>query len=44
MGAFLMLFFFTFGLLSWRLHYLPEHIAHTGQELQYQVVASTCFG
>ncbi len=40
MGVFLILIIFTFGLLYMRLHHLPEHIAHTGQKIQYQLVAT----
>jgi hypothetical protein len=40
MGVFLVLFVFMLGVLYLRLHHLPEHIAHKGQKLQYQVVAT----
>jgi hypothetical protein len=40
MGLFLVLFAFMLGVLYLRLHHLPEHIAHKGQKLQYQVVAT----
>ena len=40
MGVFLILIIFTFGVLYMRLHHLPEHIAHTGQKIQYQLVAT----
>lgn len=40
MGIFLVLFVFMFGVLMLRLHHLPEHIAHTEQKVQYQIVAT----
>lgn len=40
MAAFLVLIVFMFGVLMLRLHHLPEHIAHKGQKVQYQVVAT----
>ena len=40
MGIVLVLIIFTFGVLMLRLHHLPEHIAHKGQKVQYQVVAT----
>lgn len=39
MAAFLVLFVLTIGVLMLRLHHLPEHIAHTQQKTQYEVVA-----
>lgn len=40
MAIFLVLIIFLFGVLMLRLHHLPEHIAHTGQKVQYQFVAT----
>ena len=37
-GVFLVVFVFFVGLLYWRLHALPEHIAHRSQKFQYQLV------
>ncbi len=34
-----MLCVFAAGVVMLRLHHLPEHIAHTGEKMQYQVVA-----
>lgn len=40
MGVVLVFFTMTFGVLLLRLHHLPEHIAHKGQEIQYEIVAT----
>ena len=40
MAIFLVLIIFLFGVLMLRLHHLPEHIAHKGQKVQYQFVAT----
>jgi hypothetical protein len=38
MAAFLLAATFGVGLLYWRLHALPEHIAHKSQKVQFQIV------
>lgn len=38
-GIFLFATVLTAGLLMLRLHHLPEHIAHRGQKVQYEIVA-----
>lgn len=35
----LVLFVFLLGVLYLRLHHLPDHIAHKGQKVQYELVA-----
>ena len=37
-AIFLVVFIFAIGLLYWRLHALPEHIAHESGKIQYQIV------
>jgi hypothetical protein len=39
MVGFLLLFVFLLGVLYLRLHHLPDHIAHKGQKIQYELVA-----
>jgi hypothetical protein len=39
MGIFLALSVFGFGVLYWRLHSLPERIAHKSQKIQFELVA-----
>ena len=39
MAVILGLSVFGFGLLYWRLHALPEQIAHKGQKVQFEIVA-----
>ncbi|MCI0518366.1 MAG: hypothetical protein L0Y45_11095 [Woeseiaceae bacterium] len=38
-AIFLLLFIIGIGLVYWRLHALPEHLAHRGEKIQYQFVA-----
>jgi hypothetical protein len=38
-AIFLLLFIIAIGLIYWRLHALPEHLAHRGEKIQYQFVA-----
>lgn len=38
-AIFLVLFILGIGLVYFRLHALPEHLAHRGQKVQYQFVA-----
>ena len=38
MAVFLVAATFGVGLLYWRLHALPEHIAHKSQKVQFQIV------
>lgn len=38
-GICLAAFVFLFGILYLRLHHLPEHIAHTGAKVQFEIVA-----
>jgi choline-glycine betaine transporter len=38
MAAFLLAATFGVGLLYWRLHALPEHIAHKSKKVQFQIV------
>ena len=39
MIVFLALMVFLFGILYLRLHALPEHMAHRGEKIQYEIVA-----
>jgi hypothetical protein len=39
MIGFLVLSVFLVGVLYLRLHHLPDHIAHKGQKIQYEIVA-----
>ena len=41
-AAFLVLAVLGFGLLFFRLHSLPERIAHRGHKLQFEIVAVLC--
>src|SRR5215467_6686001 len=41
-GIFLIIVIMAFGLLFLRLHTLPEHLAHRGKKLQFEVVAVLC--
>jgi hypothetical protein len=38
-AIFLLLFIIGIGLVYWRLHALPEQLAHRGEKIQYQFVA-----
>ncbi len=38
-AIFLLLFIIGIGLVYWRLHALPEQMAHRGEKIQYQFVA-----
>src|SRR5262245_65693934 len=42
MGIILVLAVLGFGILYFRLHSLPEHIAHKSQKVQYELVAVLC--
>jgi hypothetical protein len=39
MGIFVVLFVVMIGLVYFRLHALPEHIAHSGKKIQFEIVA-----
>jgi hypothetical protein len=38
-AIFLLVFIIAIGLVYWRLHALPEQLAHRGEKIQYQFVA-----
>jgi hypothetical protein len=42
MGFFLVLALVTFGLLFFRLHSLPERMAHKAHKIQFEIVAVLC--
>lgn len=42
MGIFLVLVVIGIGVFYLKLHHLPDHLAHKGQKVQYEIVAVLC--
>lgn len=41
-GGFLILAVIGIGVFYLKLHHLPDHLAHTGQKVQFEIVAVLC--